>query len=114
MGFRCFASGEIVENQRMILVPIEVRKVRYVGVFKPNPKEDFLQFGASSEGWEIAKEVPVAEKNHEAFMAAGQEPKVIGEKEVRYIMPRKKKDKKPQKTSRYDEDDEKPELEEQE
>ena len=110
MGFTCTFSGEIVEKQRKILVPTEIRKVRYVGVFKPTPREDYLQFGASFDGWEIAKEVPVAEKNYEAFKATLGEPKVVGEKEVRYMLPRKKKDeekKTRRPNQRYDEDDDK-------
>ena len=109
MGFKCYASGEYVANQRRVLVPIETRKVRYVGMFKPNPKEEFLQFGASFEGWEIVKEVPVAECNYKAFIATTGTPKIVGEKEVRYMLPRKKKVEET-KSQRDDDYDDKPEI----
>ena len=88
MGFTCFATNEYVKNQRRILVPYEVRKVKYYGYIR-SMRGDSPFLDVITEGWEVAREVPVAMKNYDEFMKT-HTPKTIGEKEVKYFKPKKR------------------------
>lgn len=90
MSYWCHATEEVVIGEPRVLVPIQIRKVIYIAQTKPDDRSNFLQFAGQSEGWEIVKEVPVRKSSAEVY-ASLHPPEIIGEKEVRFLMPRKAK-----------------------
>lgn len=106
MSYWCYATEEVVIGEPRVLVPIQIRKVIYVAQTKPDERSDFLQFAGQSEGWEIVKEVPVRRSSAEVY-ARLHPPEIVGEKEVRFLLPRKAKER----TNNFVKDeDEKPEV----
>lgn len=110
MSFICYHTNELVSGQKKILVPAVTRKVNYLGInrkflhlYDDNlmPKsniniqnESNYNYDSSaveviekpSTGWEIVKEVPVAQDNLPAFLATGFTAQVLSDvKEVRYV-----------------------------
>ena len=106
MSFWCYATNETVANEMRVLVPIKIRKVVYITQTRPDPRSNFLQFVSQSEGWEIVEELPVCQSSAEWFKNT-HPPEIVGEKEVRFLVPRKIKEK-----NSYTEDigDEKPAM----
>lgn len=90
MSFWCYDTEDIVIGEPQVLVPIEIRKVTYVSQKKPDKRSEFLQFAGQSEGWEVAKAVPVRRSRAE-FYAAAHPPEIVEEKEVRFMEPTKKR-----------------------
>lgn len=106
MSYWCHATQEVVIGEPRALVPTKIRKVIYIAQTKLDDRSDYLQFASQSEGWEIVEEVAVKRSSADIF-AQLHPPVVVGEKEVRFILPRKIKDRSP----RFkDEDDVKPEV----
>jgi hypothetical protein len=106
MSFWCHASNELVSGESRVLVPIHIRKVIYIAQNKPDAQSDYLQFASQSEGWEIVTEVAVRASKATEF-ALMNTPDVVAEKEVRYLLPRKTREKF---VRRNDEDNDKPEA----
>lgn len=86
MSYMCHATNEVVLGEGRVLVPTEIRKVIYVAQIKPDPRSSYLQFAGQSEGWEILREVSVRKSKAAEFIAANP-PRVVKEKEVRYMKP---------------------------
>jgi len=103
MSYWCHATNVIVQGETREMVPVKIRKVIYVGQTAPAKRSQYLQFAGQSEGWEVVEEVSVRRSKAEEFKAAFP-PIVVGEKEVRFIKPRKAKEKF---IRREDEDDDK-------
>ena len=106
MSYWCNATNETVANEMRVLVPVKIRKVIYIAQTRPDPRTDFLQFVSQSEGWEIVEELPVRQSAAEWFKIS-HPPEIVGEKEVRFLIPRKAKEKGPRVTE--DLENEKPE-----
>lgn len=106
MSYWCNATNAVVKNEPCALVPSKVRRVIYIGQTKPDPRSEYLQFASQSEGWEIAEEVKVRQSKAEEY-AKTYPPQVIGDKEVRFLKPRKPKEKYVKKSE--DDTDDKPE-----
>lgn len=104
MSYTCYATNEVVIGERCVQVPIKIRKVIYIAQTKPDDRSDYLQFASQSEGWETVKAVPVRISEAEWFITT-HEPEIVGEKEVRFLLPRKLKEKTPR---RNDEELDKP------
>lgn len=107
MSFWCHASNEIVTGESRVLIPTKIRKVIYIAQSKPDAQSDYLQFVSQSEGWEIAEEVAVRSSKAAEFQAT-HTPETIGEKEVRYMAPRKTREKFVKRSEKDDND--KPEV----
>jgi len=84
----CAATRELVIGERCVQVPIKIRKVIYISQTKPDPQSDFLKFAGQSEGWEIVETTPVRQGSAEVF-AMLHPPVMVGEKEVRFMLPNK-------------------------
>ena len=106
MSYWCHATEEVVIGEPRVLVPVQIRKVIYVAQSKPDDRSDFLQFAGQSEGWEVVKEVPVRRSSAEIY-ARLHPPEIVGEKEVRFLLPRKAKERI---NSSIKDDDVKPEI----
>jgi hypothetical protein len=92
MSFTCYATKKVVENEPMVLVPIVVRKVKYIGFVtkKSYHDEEPKKFiTGESIGFEIVKEVPVAQSEVDQFLV-GFKPEERGEKVLEFYRPRKK------------------------
>lgn len=99
MSFRCHATldqvGEpmVVRGQKMVLVPLETRKVKYIGTITKKSfnkeEEPRVIFTGDSEGWEVVREVPVCHDKAAEFIEQNP-PKVVCTKEVRVYRPMKK------------------------
>lgn len=92
MSYWCYASEEIVKDESCVLVPTKIRKVIYVAQNKPDTQSEYLQFANQSEGWEIAEEVRVRQSRAAEYQSI-HPPEVIAEKEVRFLLPRKIREK---------------------
>ena len=88
MSFMCVATKEHVIGERCVQVPIKIRKVIYIAQTKPDSQSDFLKFAGQSEGWEIVETAPVRQSSAEVF-AMIHPPEMVGEKEVRFMLPNK-------------------------
>ncbi len=86
MSFMCAATNELAIGERCVQVPVKIRKVVYISQTKPDPRSDFLKFAGQSEGWEIVETIPVRQSFAEAY-ASLNPPVVVGEKEVRFMLP---------------------------
>lgn len=107
MSFWCHASEETVKGEPCVLVPIKIRKVIYIAQNKPDTQSDYLQFANQSEGWEVAEEVSVRQSRASQYRAL-YPPIVVAEKEVRFMLPRKTREKFVRRND--DLDDSKPEM----
>ena len=106
MSYWCHATNQVVIGEAQSLVPIKIRKVIYIAQQKPDDRSDYLQFAGQSEGWETVEAVSVRRSSADIF-AQLHPPVIVGEKEVRFLLPRKAKESAP----RYkDDDDIKPEV----
>lgn len=90
MSYWCHATRQLVNNEPQCLIPIKVRKVKYIYYIKPNKRSDFLQFINQSEGWEIVQEVSVRRCSAEFFSQLNP-PEIVSEKELTIILPKRKK-----------------------
>ena len=87
MSYICHATDRLVIGEKCQMVPTEIRKVTYVAQVKPDRRSDYLRFDGQTEGWEIVKEVPIR-NSLAADFTSSHVPKVVGEKEVRYMKPK--------------------------
>jgi len=106
MSYWCHATNEVVIGEARSLVPTEIRKVIYIAQTKLDERSNYLQFSGQSEGWEIVKSVAVRRSSAEIY-AQLHPPVIVGEKEVRFLLPRKAKERF---SRRKDDDDVKPEI----
>lgn len=93
MSYMCHATGELVQGEGRELIPQKIRRVVYIGQTKPDKKSGYLQFNGQTEGWEVVLEVPVRMSEADEFKK-NFPPVIVEEKEVRYIKPKKRKNKK--------------------
>ena len=104
MSYWCHASNELVTGEPRVMVPVKVRSVIYIAQSRPDPQSDYLQFVSQAEGWEIVKEVPVRASRAVEY-ARDTVPEVVdGTKEVRYMAPRKVREKFVRRSDRDDND----------
>ena len=87
--FYCHASKEMVSGEGQVLVPVQIRKVQYIGTVRVPPRVKVVPEPVITEGWEIVKEVPVAFSKATSFIAQNR-PEIVKEKIVNYIKPYKK------------------------
>lgn len=92
MSFYCNHHKSIVHNARRALVPIEVRKVNYIGTRKERFQRNVTTESEITSGTEIVKEVAVCEDDVKDFIAANP-VRVVGEKTVMFNKPPKMKPK---------------------
>ena len=81
MSFYCNATKAVVVGQEMALVPIEIRKVKYVGIHtnvdRNTRRENHIVTG-EWDGWEVVRELPVAKEKAAEF--ALQFPPITSDK----------------------------------
>lgn len=91
MSFFCHARNDIVIGQKMVLVPIAIRKVYYTALKEQSRDSDYGEFVLGrTEGWEVAEEVPVA-RDAAAQFAESHPPEIVMTKEVKFIVPKKQR-----------------------
>ena len=73
MSFKCSCCGETVLNEKMVLVPTLIRKVTYRKFAKKFRSNDTDLIGTSF-GWEIVKEIPIAESHSAGYLEGRTEP----------------------------------------
>lgn len=92
MSYWCHASNEAVSGEKRVLVPTKIRKVIYIAQQKPDDRSDYLQFAGQTEGWEVVEEVPVRQSRAVVYQET-YKPIIVSQKEVRFLLPRKQKEK---------------------
>lgn len=93
MGYKCAYSGETVNNQTMVKVPVEKRSVIYnyfTPIKKFNGEVDY-NLEKTASGFETVKEVSISEGNYSKWLADNPLCSITGEKTVKVILPFKKK-----------------------
>ena len=94
MSFYCHATKDMVSGESRVLVPVAVRKVKYVGTMtrkNRNSDKPIVIYTGDSEGWEVSKEVPVCASKAEKF-AEENPPVQDGAKEVTFYKKKKRQD----------------------
>jgi hypothetical protein len=101
MSFFCHATQGIVHGESCVLVPIGIRRVKYIGTMtRKNRRDDqpVTIYTGDSEGWEIAKELPICASKAQEF--AEKNPPRVDKlvKEIKFYRRKQKKD-----SDQYDE-----------
>lgn len=84
MSYICAYSKKLVQNEPCILIPIELRKVKYNYYLKKDAFSE-KEYLFSTEGYEIVKEVKVSKNNYENFIKENK-PKYTETKEVNVFL----------------------------
>ncbi len=87
MSFKCACCGNMIKNEKQVLVPNVIRKVTYHQNYRKF-KSDDLEFVKNTDGWEISQELPIAESHAQKFLETHEPTYTKKGKEVINVMRR--------------------------